>query len=486
MSQALSQFLGQHMRLEQRLTPQLIQSMEILQLSMPALEARIAEELEKNVTLEIADSERLGTQADKQPTDGDAKGTDSDRFGQLDKFSQEYDGGLDDGASFRPSGQRVASGERDAKLDAMANTEGRAEGIDEHLLKQWSLMDMDDETRRAGEAIIYHLEEDGYLKTPLEEVARSADPELSVEVVESALGWVQRLDPVGVAARDFKECLLIQLEQLPGDNRIERTLIESHLEEIARNKYPAIAKTTGYSVGEISAAVDVIRDNLVLHPAHLVIEKRVPRVYPDVIIEEDDKGKSFVVRLSRGNLPDLQIKKEFIEMAKAKSNGKDVRDFVRKQVDSASTLIEAVKFRKGRLAEVAEAVVRYQSDFLDNGPSGLKILLMSDLAEELGCDPSTVSRTVSDKYVQTPQGIYPLRYFFTGGTSGGGGSEGTSWDSIKTRVRGIVKEEDPKHPLSDEKIVKILTTEGIEISRRTVAKYRSQLDIPPARQRRQF
>ena len=167
------------------------------------------------------------------------------------------------------------------------------------------------------------------------------------------------------------------------------------------------------------------------------------------------------------------------------SNGKDVRDFVRKQIESASTLIEAVKFRKSRLMEVAEAVVRHQAEFFDLGPPGLKVFRMSDLAEEIGCDPSTISRTVADKYVETPHGVLPMRYFFTGGTDTGDGI-GTSWDSIKQRVAEIVRHEDPKHPLNDDQIAATLAKENIHIKRRTVAKYRAQLDIPPARQRRKF
>jgi RNA polymerase sigma-54 factor len=367
----------------------------------------------------------------------------------------------------------------------MANTPNRPTSLDEHLLGQWHLLDIDDETRRAGEVIIYDLEDDGYLRISLEQIVANTKPVLPIEVYQSALQLVQRLDPVGVAARDHRECLLLQLDALPGDNTIERTLIENHLDDIARNRYPAVAKATGFSVGEITEAVAVITHRLVLHPAYLAVDRSVPRVYPDVIIEEDEKGKGLVVRLARGNMPDLRIKTEYVDMLKTKSNGKQVRDFLRKQVDNAGSLIEAVKFRRNRLMDVAHAVVLHQTEFFDAGPAGLKVLRMSDLAEELGCDASTISRTVADKYVQTPRGIHPLRYFFTGGTETGNGA-GASWDSIKTRVAEIVKDEDPKSPLNDDQIAAILAKEHTRISRRTVAKYRAQLEIPPARQRREY
>jgi RNA polymerase sigma-54 factor len=488
LSQALSQVLGQQMRLEQRLTPQLIQSMDILQLSAQALENRLAEELEKNVTLEITDA-RDGAEADREPSqqDGLPAGEESVSFNRLDKFSRENGLESEERVS-RPSRlTRSYDGERDAKMDAMANTACRPAGIDDHLLQQWSLLDLDDDVRAAGKAIIYHLEEDGYLKTHLDEVAGSAKPPVSVETVETALKRVQQLDPVGIAARDYRECLLLQLATLPGDNTIELTLIETYLDDVVRNRFPAIAKATGYGVGEISAAVEVISKSLVLLPAYLVIDKRVPRIYPDVIVEPNERGKGFTVRLARGNLPELSIKQEFIDMMKSKENGKDIRDFVRKQVESGNALIEAVKFRKGRLLEVAHAVVVHQARFFEVGSSGLKVLRMSDLAEELNCDPSTISRTVADKYVQTPYGVFALRYFFTGGTeTGQGQGQGTSWDSIKTRVADIIKNEDPKNPYNDDQIVEILTAEKLDIKRRTVAKYRSQLGIGPARQRRKY
>ncbi len=489
MSQSMSQILGQHMRLEQRLTPQLIQSMDILQLSAQALENRLAEELEKNVTLDLSEERPPAADAAAEGAPGGAvetrKDEDSASFNRLDRFSREN--GLDweerAGAGYRT--RRYVSGERDAKLDAMANTASRAEGLDEYLLGQWHLLEIDEETRRAGEAIIYHLDEDGYLRSSLETLGERARPPLSVEALERALGRIQRLEPTGIAARDYRECLLLQVESLPGDNTIEQKLIEDHLDDVARNRFPAIAKATGYSVGEITAAVEVIRHSLVLQPAYLVVERRVPRIYPDVIVEEDDLGKGLVVRLSRGNLPELHIKPEFVAMLKSKSNGKELRDFLRRQVDNGNALIEAIRFRRNRLMEVAKAIVVHQNEFFEVGPPGLKVLRMNDLAEELGCDPSTISRTVADKYLQTPQGVHAMRYFFTGGTDTGNGT-GTSWDSIKQRVIAIVENDDAQDPLNDDQIAAALLKEGIKISRRTVAKYRSQLHIPSARQRRKF
>jgi len=367
----------------------------------------------------------------------------------------------------------------------MANTAARPAGLDEYLLSQWRVLNLDEETRRAGEAIIYHLEEDGYLKVRLEEVADSVRPALALDVVERALARVQRLDPVGIAARDYQECLLLQLEAMPGDNRIERELIQNHLADIEKNRYPAIAKATGYSVGEIQEAVKAITSTLVLHPAYLVVERVVPRIQPDVLVDYSERNGELEVRLTDGNSPRLRVSKKYMDMLRAKENGKDVRDFVRKHVEAANALIDAIQYRRGRLLAVAEAIVERQRDFFEVGPQGLKVLRMSELAQRLNCDPSTISRTVAEKYMQTPRGIYPMRYFFTGGTETDDG-QSTSWDSVKVRVSEIVEKEDPADPLNDDQIAAMLKTEGIEISRRTVAKYRQQLNIPPARQRRKY
>ncbi len=483
MSQSLSQVMGQYMRMEQRLTPQLIQSMDILQLNMMALENRVAEELERNIALESVEAEGQPQDKQRDTDDRDRDGADVDSFNRLDSFSREYDLDVVDGP-YVPR-RAAPADDRDPKMEAMANTASRPGGLDEYLLSQWRVLELDDEVARAGEAIIYHLEEDGYLKVRLEAIADSTRPPIPLAILEDALKRVQQLDPVGIAARDYQECLLLQLDAQPGDNRIERTLIENHLADIEKNRYPAIAKATGYSIGEIQEAVKAITSSLVLHPGYLVVDRQVPRINPDVVIDYSDQTGELDVRLSDGNSPRLRVSRKYIEMLKAKKNGKDVRDFVRKHVESANALIDAIRYRRGRLLAVAEAIVSRQRDFFEVGPQGLKVLRMSELAERLGCDPSTISRTVAEKYVQTPRGIYPMRYFFTGGTETEDGTT-TSWDSVKVRVSDIIEKEDPSKPLNDDQIAAVLKKEGIEISRRTVAKYRQQLDIPPARQRRKF
>lgn len=486
MSQYLSQTLGQHLRMEQRLTPQLIQSMAILQKPLAELEAYIEEALESNPALELAEPEARDTDNEQKRMSQDRNGADpGEGFSRLDRFVRDTGLELGDDGRLGPRRAAPPAGERDAKMEAMANTVGREKNLNEVLLDQWSLAEVSDEIRRAGEVIINKLDPDGYLRVRLDELAGSVRPPISAEVMEDALWEVQDLDPPGVGARDIVECFTLQLDALPGDNRIERRIVDHHLDDLMNNRLPAIARHTGYSLGEITEAVKVLRSTLHLHPGYLVGDRSVPAIRPDVIVEYAATGGGYTVRLARGNLPALRVADRMVDLARTREGDPATREFARKHVDEASALIDAVGFRRGRLLEVAHAIVQKQRAFFDEGPQRLGVLRMSDLAEELGCDPSTISRTVAEKYLQTPRGFYPLRYFFTGGTDTGDGKS-ASWDSVKNRVRELVAGEDTKTPYSDDQIVELLAREGIELSRRTVAKYRSQLDIPAARQRKQF
>ena len=487
MSQFLSQTLSQQMRLEQRLTPQLIQSMTILQKPVAELEAYIEDALESNAALELAEAEQ--TEADRsQGREQNGKGERGERedggFARLERFSKDMD--LESVDRAPTAARRLASSyERDAKMGAMANTAGREIGLHEHLLNQWVLAEVDDEVGRAGEAIINHIDTDGYLRARLETIADSVRPPIGMQVLESALDEVHSLEPAGIGARDVIECLLLQLDAQPGDNRMERTLIERYLDDVTHNRLPAVSKASGYSIGEINEAIKAMRSTLCLHPGYLVGDRSVPAIRPDVIVDYADTGGGLTVRLARGNTPRLRIREDVAVLAKSRKNGKTTREFARKHVEAASALIDAVSFRRGRLLDVANAIVQKQRDFFDVGPQGLTVCRMSDLAAELGCDPSTISRTVADKYMQTPRGIHPLRYFFTGGTETESG-ESMGWDRVKARVRELIDAENKMDPLNDDQVAYRLKKEGIEISRRTVAKYRQQLDIPAARQRRQY
>jgi RNA polymerase sigma-54 factor len=492
-SQFLSQIPRQLLQQQQRLTPRLIQAMDILQLNMLALESRVTQELDANPALEIAPGEDELVEAPAEVAvversngerplvveDGNAR-----QFERLDNLVREYDW-IDDAADYRGStsyARRVE--DSDNKLDAMANAPARPGSLYDHLMRQWRMVEVDERTRALGTAILEELDSAGRLPTPLSEIGLDLQPPPTPHELERTLAAVQQLDPRGVAARSLQECLLLQLAALPGDNTLERRLIAEQFENLQKNRLPAIAKALNVSVTEVNSALEAIGE-LSLHPGWDVVNERPPSVVPDVIVELDESTGRYDVRLARGNMRELRISPEFRELLERARSDKTTRDFVRQKIEAANEIIDAVRYRRERLLDVARAVVEAQREFLVHGEQHLRILRMSDLAERFHCDPSTISRTVDEKYIQTPQGIYPLRRFFTGGAETEAG-DALGWPSIKAKVQQIVADEDRRNPLSDDEIVERLKTAGIEIKRRTVAKYRAQLAILPARQRRQY
>jgi RNA polymerase sigma-54 factor len=496
MSQILSQLPRQLLQQQQRLTPQLIQAMDILQLPLMALEARIAQEIDSNPALELASAEEEAAEAPvATPEDaGDERASgeqalvvgegDAQDFERLDNLVREYDW-IDEESEYRGTKSRARSlEESDIKMEAMANTAARPVSLQEYLLQQWNLVETDPVQHELGARIIDFLDDTGRLSTPLEEIARELPEPPAPAALESALRTVQQLDPPGIAARDLQECLLLQLKALPGDTELERRIIAEHFGDLQRNRLPAIAKALGVDLSDVRAALDVIV-RLSLRPGLEVSEEQVPPIVPDIIVEYNEKEDRYDVRLTRGNARELRISPEFREALERAGKDKKSREFITQKIQAANAIIDAVKYRRDRLLDVAKAVVEAQREFLDHGEQHLKVLRMSDLAARFGCDPSTISRTVDEKYMQTPRGVYPLRRFFTGGTESGNG-EVLGWDSIKAKVQEIVDREDKRNPLSDDEIVVRLKELGIVIKRRTVAKYRAQLDIPTARQRRQY
>ncbi len=512
MSQYLSMIPSQQMRLEQRLTPQLIQAMEILQLPLLALEARIREELEVNPVLEEMEADPPAERPvlKEDPPASEENKAEAESFERLERMAREME--FDPGDL--PYGRGGSSEERDSKLDAMANTASRGEGLKEQLLHEWALLDARPEVKKAGEVLIDWMDDDGYLRfeadhhprhgngdnpdaMPLvirrsaeeierlmEEIALSRTPPVDRTVLEEALGLVQTLEPPGVCARDLTECLLIQLDQREDAEALHAELVRDHLTDLAKNRFPAVAKATGRGIEEIKQAVELL-GKLNHRPGLFVGRDDTPRISPDIIVDYAEQGDGYTVRLARGSSPRLRISAKYREMLQDKSSDKTARDFIRGRIEAASAIIDAIQYRRERLLELAKVVVDRQREFFDYGPQFLKVLRMRDLAEEFECDPSTISRTVEGKYMQCPRGIYPLRMFFTGGTSDSSG-ESVSWDSLKAKVKEIIDAEDKAEPLSDDEIVKRLGETSVPIARRTVAKYRAQLGIPSARQRRVY
>ncbi|MCP3904850.1 MAG: RNA polymerase factor sigma-54 [Planctomycetes bacterium] len=500
---------SQQMRLGQqmKLGPRMIQSMEILQMPMLALQERIDQELEANIALEQvepgADQERVTPEAEddghadrlerSELKVGDDAGDGGDDWERLSVLESSYKDAFDNQYS---SSRYRASGERDQKMDAMANIAARGESLTEQLLHQWTFAEVDPEVRVAGEVLIGYIGGDGIVaadeETILEQNRHVPGLELSAELLDAALHELQHwLDPPGIAARDKRECFLLQIDELEANDEESehdwdhvRLLIRDHFDDLIQNRLPRIAQGSDLSLEEIQAAMDLMK-RLNLSPGKDLVDEGVPPIIPDVIVDFDDEEDTYVAGLASGLLPNLRISRRYQEMAQDRKEEKTTREFVQNNVRNARWLIDAIQQRKGTLMRVVNVVLTRQRDYFDHGPQHLKSLPMVEVADQLGIHVGTVSRAVADKWLQTPRGLVPLRKFFSGGTRADSGRD-MSWDAIKATLQEIIDGEDRTRPMSDESLAGELKKRGIDIARRTVVKYRQQLGIPPARRRKVF
>jgi RNA polymerase sigma-54 factor len=497
------------LRMEQRqlLTPRMIQSMEILQLPLLALEERIEQELQNNPVLELRDGN--GDVSEPVPIESnEVEGADERSEGERDLIVKENSDQSEDferlarisdyleNEEFQTNGSqyRVSSyeGERDRKLDAMNNTAARGMTLAEHLTAQWAFVECSSGVRRAGEAIIGHIDEDGYLRTSFEEIQNSSKVPLGMEDLHEALKLVQTLEPAGIGARSLRECLLLQLEALEADEEgaeghdfeLERTLVTDHLKDLEMNRYPQISKKLNLPIEQIQCAVKRL-SRLHPHPGKQVGGEDAPLITPDAIIYYDEETDRYEIEMSNEAVPSLYISGMYRKMLKDRSCDKKTREFLANNVRNARWLLESIEQRKSTIMRVIRAVVDAQREFFDKGPEYLRPLPMIHVADQLGIHVATVSRAVSEKWIQTPRGIFPLRRFFSGGTTSADG-EDMSWDAVKEKLKMVIDDEDKHHPLNDDEIVEKLKDQGIDLARRTVAKYRKLLNIPTARQRKEF
>ena len=451
-----------------KLAPQIIQSIEILQLPLLALEERLQTELVENPVLEMAQkrddtSTRDNGQEVRDPFEGLGEGW-------REHFTQW-------------SSRSVRHVERDRKLDAMQNTAARGISLQDHLLTQLTLVDLTERQHVLCENIICNIDTNGYVQYPLEEILPTVDlPDVAAEELEEVLRLVQSLDPKGVGARDLRECLLLQLDPEDFHYVLKAELIQNHLEDIRTNRFPQIVRDTGRTLEEVKKAVDYIL-TLSPKPGGRFDTTEAAYILPDVIIEEGEDG--YEVRLQESGMPRLIISPFYRRVLSSDQNNPTTQDYIRKKIQSARWLIDSIEQRRTTLLRVSNAIVESQKEFLKRGTTYLKPLRMQEVARRVGVHVSTVSRAISNKYMQTPQGIVEMRYFFSGGTAQNNG-DSTSWESVRDRIGRLVKSEDTLTPLSDEEIARRLVGQGVDVSRRTVTKYRKSMGIPSSRQRRRY
>ena len=521
----LSPRLQLRVQQKQILTPGLVQMVTVLQLNRLELKEMISQEISQNPVLEesadggedltpaeiqsLLEAERVGSgdadsvsevtsqvvaesingsayenenaqnyDAVPAPGEAGAEGTDAepavktetDPFDQID-FGSFFDDYLDPGYK-SPAGESYEKPSFETFLSSPTT-------LTSHLIEQLSLVVMTPEQREAADAVVGNLDENGYLMSPVEEIAVAEH--LLLAHVEAGLKIVQSCDPAGVAARDMQECLLLQLASRNGEGGVAWVIISQHLKLLETKNWRELVRCLSRPIEHIEIAVKVIR-TLDPQPGLRFSSETVRSVEPDVYIVKD--GDDWIIEMNDEDLPQLRLNTQYRHMIEKNSEpSKEVRNYVKERFTSALMLLKNIEQRKQTILKVCQAIVGRQQEFLEHGLEHLKPMMIKDVAEEIGVHPSTVSRAVASKYAHTPQGVHELRYFFSEAVQGPSGS-GTPLVLLKRKVKKMIDEEDSSNPLTDDQITARLQSEGIQVTRRTVAKYREDLKIPSTHQRR--
>ncbi|MFH0947338.1 MAG: RNA polymerase factor sigma-54 [Planctomycetota bacterium] len=466
--------LSQRPEMQLRLSPQLIQRIEILQLPAQELIELIQQESSENEILEVepARSELTPPQNGQEKEGGEPE--------LSEQVSADLEGYTGYSEFLRPKARR--DDERDPKMEAMKNAPSAPSTLADHLLSQVSFANLSREVRAFIEILIQHLDENGFLADPLEEILIPYDEGFTIEVARDALDFLRTLDPVGVGATDMRECFLMQLDREHPRYKLHKKIVSNHLDDWRDNRLPKMARAAGVDLDQIKEAMEDLRSVLMPPPGRLFREDLVVPVRPDVVVTKIEG--QYVVSLEDGLYPQISVSSAYLDLYRNRGVVGQRRRELKGKIDRARFLMEAIEQRKNTLRRVAEEIVQHQVEFLEHGR--LLPLKMRDVADSLGLHVSTVSRAISDKWMQTARGIFSLKHFFTGAASGGEAAGLESRDSVRTRVQEIIEGEDKRRPLSDEEVVKRLRTLGLDIARRTVTKYRKMLDIPSSRQRREY
>jgi RNA polymerase sigma-54 factor len=496
MALEMSMNLGQRMEQTMRLAPRMIQSMEILQLPIMALQEKIQQELQENPVLELkepeetANSEEGGETAtateeaeDTAATDGvlniDEPGDELD-FNRLDALSRDWEDHFNE--EHRPSRNGMDE-EGDKKHDAMQNMPSRPQSLHDYLNDQLTFLEADPQQMRRLRYLITHIDDNGMVTVPLEELARGYDELLPLSEWEASLRMIQKLDPAGVGARDTKECLLLQISNETPHRELMRQLITDHLEDIAHNRLPIIQRRTGFDIPTIKEAIEELK-RLHLKPGAIFTSDNIPYVVPDIVVERTEDGE-YTVRLLDDWMPNIYISRRYIELYRDKGADPKAKEYLKRKIQAAQWLMDSIEQRRSTLEKVTRAIIQHQRAFLDRGPEHIEPLKMQQIADQVGVHVTTVSRAVDDKWVQTPRGIFPLKRFFGGGTQTSTGEE-VAWETIKQKLLEIIDNEDKSNPWSDEDLVTKLQEADYPVARRTVTKYRKMLNIPSSRQRKDW
>jgi RNA polymerase sigma-54 factor len=476
-----------HLKLSQKLimTPSLQQAIKLLQLSKLELQEVLNQELLENPLLEETAEEAKAEEPEQETTDQktdaeeeakkqEAKEKEKDSFDEIDydAYFQDY---IEYG--YNPRGM----GEEHEEFP-IENTLTRPPNLTDHLTWQLSMSDASPRVKEVGAFIIGNIDEDGYLRANNDEIV-AAGP-FTQEEVDAAIKAIQTLDPIGVGARDLRECLLLQLEFLEIDNVLVEAIIRDHWDMFMQRHFVQLAKTLGIDMKSLEGIVEIIK-HLDPKPGRKYSNERAIYVEPDVYVHK--VGDEYVIVLNEDGMPKLRINGSYRQMLNSmdtKSDGETV-NYIKDKIRSAVWLIKSLDQRQRTIYKVAESIIKHQREFLEKGIDFLRPLVLRDVADDIQMHESTVSRVVSNKYMHTPRGLFLMKYFFHSGIDSDTGEDISSL-TVKKKIQSFIQAEDPRKPLSDSKIMKILNDEGINIARRTVAKYRDELNIPSSTDRKQI
>ena len=466
----------QVLSLQQKLSPQQIQMIKLLELPTVQLEQRIKQEIEENIALE----EEPSSEEEEQPQQI-----------SVDEYLRE-----DETPSYK---SRINNFSKDDKQRPVYLTEGRS--LSEYLVEQLSYRNLSERDMKLATYLVGSIDEDGYLRRDLEsiadDIAFTVGIETSAEELERLLGVIHELEPAGIGARDLRECLLLQLEQQPLDTRpkrLARKILTNYFDEFVKKHYEKLMSRLQISEEDFREAIAEIR-RLSPKPGNLYAEggtDTTPYIVPDFILDYQDGH--FQLSLNSYNVPEVRINRRYVEMirdmvgpdGKVKEKDREAVQFVKSKIDSAKWFISAIKQRHDTLMRTMQTILDYQQEYFKDGDrSKLRPMILKDIADRTGLDVSTISRVVNSKYVQTQFGIILLKSLFSEAMQTESGEEVSSYE-IKHILQECIDEEDKRHPLTDETLMDILNAKGYRIARRTVAKYREMLGIPVARLRKQI
>ncbi len=499
--------MGPGLQLSQRMTqslvlaPQLQQSLALLQAPTLELKALVEQELQQNPVLEEVMDQDLDLR-EKNPDSDEADAPEVTDFAEppedvkfdaateksedpVDDFQAEFEKLVQMDQDWRDHFSQTnvvnrASAEDEERREFMFNSLTVEASLSQHLMEQVRDTSLGEEDRAVAELLIGNIDDYGYLMATVEELAASTN--LPAEKISEVLKTIQGFEPAGVGARDLRECLMLQLERAGQQESLEYRIIRDYMEALGKRRIPEIARGTGQSVEDVQEALARI-GRLDPRPGRAFLPAVDQYVAPEVFVQKN--GDDFTVTTNDEQIPHLRISNVYKDLMSAGENNAEVKNYIREKIRAGKFLIKSLHQRQATIANIGREIVKRQREFMEKGIAHLKPMTMAQVAEVVGVHETTVSRAVSGKYIQTPQGVFEMKFFFTAGLQTASGSD-VSNTSVKDMIAEIFKNENSSKPLSDQEVVKMLTEKGINIARRTVAKYRDELGILPSNLRKVY